>query len=113
MIELRAQGSHDVIQVLASPYFDLFNPIGSLASGTNCDTDCPLTKIAVEAQMTTPDSVCEADRMTCGTWYQVEYPSRTDSTSTLGWISDQDEDVWLKGDCDALPTLNPDEFFTG
>lgn len=109
-VRLNAQSVHDVIQIFPVPKFDLFNTLGALSISLYCDGDCPLLSIPVQGQMIAPDTICETDRLSCGVWYQVYWQEQT-MQSTIGWISGQDEDVLLYGDCSNIPMLDPDMYF--
>jgi|GEM_PF-4370790 len=106
-IHLGGYSTHDMIQIFETPHFDLHNPIGGLSFPTQCD-DCPLTYVAVQGRMMTPQSTCDTDKQTCGTWYRVSWKKYADSTPILGWVSDRDEDIRWVGDCSNLPILEPD-----
>jgi len=111
-IQLNGYSIHDMIQVFESPRFDLDNSIGGLSTIIGCVEDCPLLSMTVQGTMVMPQLQCEADKQTCGLWYQVEWKQYTDSIPISGWVSEQDEDIELVGDCNNLPMLNPETILT-
>ena len=111
IIRLNAQSVHDTINVFATPKFDLLNPIGGMSISTNCEgDDCSPTSLPVQGILETPADTCNIEPQTCGTWYQVDWV-RQGQVVVVGWISGQDEDTQLEGDCDSIPTLDPALYF--
>lgn len=106
-ITVGGYGSHDMLQIFETPRFDLHNPIGELVRSRSCAHNCSplLLSVLVRGIMITPDSLCMEDRDTCGLWYLVS--SNIQDEDIRGWISGQDEDLRLLGDCSNLSALNP------
>lgn len=111
-IELGGYSIHDVIQVFDIPRIDLKKPIGNLSTTIGCVDDCPLRSVGVKGTLTTPQSQCERDRQTCGLWYSVDWKRYADSTAISGWVSAQDEDIRLVGDCANLSIIDPETVFS-